>query len=669
MEASFPATIGIKRPSLRISSSSLAATSFLLHSNGEFAPSGKRHRPPPPPVVMLPGQTAFRLLCPSILVGGVIGKSGSVIQLFRQETGALIRVEEAVAGCDERVILVVASTKKKDSNAAEGSGHGDGGISVAQDALVRVFDRVLEVEDEKPASGGTGSTVTCRLLASTGQVGGVMGKGGKVVAKIRKETGAKIRVLPVEQLPACASPSDELIQIMGDASAVRKALVAVSRCLQDNPPSDKLQSTANRPVGSLPHGSFADVRGEPFSRRNSFPLTGTSASGPSSGGVVDHLPGGHLSRLEGADGISSSGQRRGHQEVSFRLVCSDNMVGGVIGKGGAIVKALENETGASISVTPRVADLEDRVITVSAMEYAESQFSRAQNAVARVHARSVEVSLEKGLGQGSEKGESVSARILVSADQIGCLLGKGGAIVAEMRKASGAGIWIFRQDQVPKCASKNDELVQITGTIQSVREALLMVTSRLRNNMFPNRPDSASASLASSVPDVGSYGVAHEATTSGPYASHNFEKPSSLTLGIDRLTLPVTDKAGLSSSFNHLTSTKLWDSQALTAGNQNSILDIGTETASASKSAIITNTTVEISVPQRVFGSVYGENGSNLGIIRQISGARVVVHDPLPGAAAGRVIISGTPEQTQSAQNLLQAFILSGPGAGDLRKM
>lgn len=55
----------------------------------------------------------------------------------------------------------------------------------------------------------------------------------------------------------------------------------------------------------------------------------------------------------------------------------------------------------------------------------------------------------------------MSARILVSADQIGCLLGKGGAIVAEMRKASGAGIWIFRQDQVPKCASKNDELVQV----------------------------------------------------------------------------------------------------------------------------------------------------------------------------------------------------------------
>ncbi|KAF3794007.1 KH domain-containing protein [Nymphaea thermarum] len=669
MEASFPATIGSKRSSLLVSSTSLATTNsaFLLQSNGESAPSAKRHRPPPPPVVMLPGQTAFRLLCPSALVGGVIGKSGSVIQLFRQETGALIRVEEAVPGCDERVILVVAATKKKENNAAEGERE----VSVAQDALVRVFDRVLKVEDEKPAAGGTGSTVTCRLLASTGQVGGVMGKGGKVVARIRKETGAKIRVLPLEQLPACASPSDELIQIVGDASAVRKALIAVSRCLQNNPPLDKLQSMANRPVRSLPHGSFGNVRGEPSSRRNSLPMTGASASGPSSGGAVDHLPGGHSLRLDGADGISSSGQRMAQQEVAFRLVCSDNMVGGVIGKGGAIVKALENETGASISVAPRVSDSEDRVITVSAMEYPESQLSRAQNAVIRVHARSVEAGLEKGLVQGSEKGDSVSAKVLVQADQIGCLLGKGGTIVAEMRKATGASIWIFRQDQVPKCASKNDELVQITGTIQSVREALCMVTSRLRDNMFPNRPGSGSASLPSAVPAVGSYGVAHEATTTGPYSSHNFEKPSSLTLSIDSLTLPITDKAGLSDSFNHLSSTKLWEPQALTTGNQRGIPDIGqvlstvrsgTDTASASKSAVITNTTVEISVPERVFGAVYGTNGSNLNIIRQISGAKVIAHDPLPGAAAGTVIISGTPEQTQSAQNLLQAFILSGPG-------
>lgn len=39
---------------------------------------------------------------------------------------------------------------------------------------------------------------------------------------------------------------------------------------------------------------------------------------------------------------------------------------------------------------------------------------------------------------------------------------------------------------------------------------------------------------------------------------------------------------------------------------------------SGSKSAIVTNTTVEIMVPEDVIGSVYGENGSNLNRLRQV---------------------------------------------------
>ena len=37
-------------------------------------------------------------------------------------------------------------------------------------------------------------------------------KGGKVVEKIRKESGTKIRVLS-DLLPACTAPSDEMIEV------------------------------------------------------------------------------------------------------------------------------------------------------------------------------------------------------------------------------------------------------------------------------------------------------------------------------------------------------------------------------------------------------------------------------------------------------------------------
>ena len=43
-------------------------------------------------------------------------------------------------------------------------------------------------------------------------------------------------------------------------------------------------------------------------------------------------------------------------------------------------------------------------------------------------------------------------------------MGKGGTIISEMRKASGAGIRIIGSDQVPKCASENDQVVQVRNS-------------------------------------------------------------------------------------------------------------------------------------------------------------------------------------------------------------
>lgn len=60
----------------------------------------------------------------------------------------------------------------------------------------------------------------------------------------------------------------------------------------------------------------------------------------------------------------------------------------------------------------------------------------------------------------SNKGFSVIARLVVASNQVGCLLGKGGTIISEMRKATGTGIRIIG-DQVPKCTSENDKVVQV----------------------------------------------------------------------------------------------------------------------------------------------------------------------------------------------------------------
>ncbi|KAL2538515.1 RNA-binding KH domain-containing protein [Forsythia ovata] len=197
-----------------------------------------------PPVSLQPGQVAFRLLCRVHSAGGVIGSSGSVIKRLEALSGVKIRVEKALPNCHERVINIVGdATVEKKISMVVSSGNGGNEheemveVSKAQEGLIRVFERVLELQgnggnENDDINSNSKGLIGCRLLAAADQIGAVMGKGGKIVNGIRNSSGAKISVLK-EQMPACAAPQEAVIQIMGGVVAVKKALAAVSRCLQD----------------------------------------------------------------------------------------------------------------------------------------------------------------------------------------------------------------------------------------------------------------------------------------------------------------------------------------------------------------------------------------------------------------------------------------------------
>lgn len=72
----------------------------------------------------------------------------------------------------------------------------------------------------------------------------------------------------------------------------------------------------------------------------------------------------------------------------------------------------------------------------------------------------IEGGSEKGLDLSSNKWLPVNARLVVASNQVGCLLGKGGTIISEMRKVTGTGIRII-SDQLLKCISENDRVVQV----------------------------------------------------------------------------------------------------------------------------------------------------------------------------------------------------------------
>ncbi|KAF3435099.1 hypothetical protein FNV43_RR22186 [Rhamnella rubrinervis] len=646
----------------------------LFSANG----SSKRSKQQQTPLNVPPGHVAFRLLCHASRIGGVIGKSGSVIKQLQQSTGAKIRIEEGLPESSDRVVVVIAPSAvvakiSLRSPIGNVNGGGDAGaemeVSKAQEALLRVFDRILEVAAESGAVDIDVGVVSCRLLADTAHIGSVIGKGGKVVEKIRKESGCKIRVL-TEKLPACAASTDEMVELEGNVLAVKKALVAVSRRLQDCSPVDKTRMVGSRPLEAVPHETLPDLHVEQLSQRNSLltTLPSSSITLPSSSSM-SYASGARPLSLE-LDRVPTFEAKSQQQEVVFKILCTNDRVGGVIGKGGSIVRALQNETGAIVSVGAPVVECDERLITITASENPESRYSPAQKAVVLVFSRSVETGIEKGLDSGSNKGSSVTARVVVPSNQVGCLLGKGGAIVAEMRKATGANIRIIGGNQVPKCALENDDVVQvvqISGDFSSVQDALYSATGRLRDNLFSSTLNSSGTRNSSTLlPDTSPYGRMRDSAPHGIHASppaHSFSRHTTLTQSMDHL--------GLSHALDRPPSPpKAWASQMMGGVSTRGFTDSsrgltnlkgGLELGSGSKSAIVTNTTVEIVVPENVIGSVYGENGNNLARLRQISGAKVIVHEPRPGSSDRIVVISGTPDETQAAQSLLHAFILTGP--------
>ncbi|KAL2348997.1 hypothetical protein Fmac_002997 [Flemingia macrophylla] len=630
----------------------------------ETTPSPKRKAPRPkrPVFKVLQGQIAFRLVCHASTVGGLIGSSGSIVSQLRRDTGCKIHCEDSVAATEDRVILVIGSLSQR--RALElADGHVD--VSNAQEAVVRVFERVWELEAEKANRAVNSGEVFSKLLAHTSQIGAVVGKGGKNITAIRNSSGAKIRVCPP---PHCAAKDEELVQITGGILAVKKALIAVSHCLQDCPPLSKLPVSSSTPTVSSSDWSSSDPNAELFPHLNSL-LTSME-------GLSMH------ERTANSNESSAQDSKGAEHEVVFRLLCSNNVAGSVIGKRGAIVRALESKTGASIIFAAPLSEFAERIVTISAVENLESSYSPAQDAVIHVFARIIEDHIGKGFLPVSSMESPVTARLLVAASTVNCLSGNEGQVISELSEVTGADIRILHGEPVPSGASDDDIVVQylsnpcenellgdcligITGGYRCVQNALHKVTCRIRANILPNEVD-AEAILKSNwkvnKDPVKGKPFAHgkSAFTSGRFLPQN--------AGVHAETISDNGELHMDLSEN------------LERGRGNMF-------------ATVTNTTVEIVVSEHVFGSVYGEDGGNLdrirqyhssiypvalnvyrllkwfhndvsiyesSVVEQISGASVAVYDPSVGTSGGKVVISGTPDQTFAAQSLLQAFIQTG---------
>ncbi|KAG0492473.1 hypothetical protein HPP92_005871 [Vanilla planifolia] len=558
----------------------------------------------------------YRILCPNAIIGSVIGKGGKVINSIRQETHAKIKVVDPFPGAEKRVVTIYCYVKNKEHLDV------DDDITVplcpAQDALIKVHGAIMDAVVNTEESGQK-SKEEVELLVPASQSSGIIGKSGSIIKKLRAKTRANIKVNPKDPNNAahsCAMSFDNFLQITGDADAVKKALLAVSAIMYKFSPKEEisLETTIAEtppsiiipsdvpifPAGSFYHGADAIVPPP----RSVSSVIGATAPAAELRGYTDTTSTWpvYSSNIPVLSGYSSQSHS---EELVVRVLCPSDKIGRVIGKGGITIKSLRQSSGARIEVDDTKKKSDDCIITVSATESSDDVKSAAVEAI---------LLLQEKIND--EDAETVNIRLLVPSKLVGCLIGKGGSIINDMRKKTKADIRISKGDK-PKCASSDEEHLEVSGEVIKVRDALLQIILRLREDILKDRENNNSApaneSLYSSslpVPPI---------------------LPSVSTLGFDQRAEPGSGLGLLSGS-------SLYGYSSLQGGDGG----YGSLSSYTPKAYGGLPSYVEMTIPSHAISKVLGKGGSNLSNIRKISGADIEIVDSKSSRFERVAQISGT---------------------------
>lgn len=298
-------------------------------------------------------------------------------------------------------------------------------------------------EKEKVETESTLATISLRALVTTKEAGVIIGKGGKNVSEIRDRSGAKVTISEMVQ-----GAYERILTVTGPLDTVAKAFALVARKILDE----------NLDTPSTPNS----------------------------------------------------------KSTTIRLLVPHSRMGPVIGKGGCKIKEIQEKSGARcLASEEMLPQSTERTISISgvpdsihiAVFHVGEELAKHQNdrptgitpyrpqprllyhQAAPVAGSPFYVGLPPGpphYGRDFIPGPppinhqpppgSQAQQIFIPNDMVGCIIGKGGSKINEIRHLSGSHIKIAEPH-----GNTNERLVTITGTPESNQMALYLLYSRLES--------------------------------------------------------------------------------------------------------------------------------------------------------------------------------------------
>lgn len=514
-------------------------------------------------------------------------------------------------------------------------------FSPAQEALFLIHERILESEAAHQEEGNYGNNnnninnsnnnignnrAVTRMVVSRMHVGSLLGKGGKIIEQMRIETKTHIRVLPRDHsLPRCVAMSEEIVQVVGDINAVKSAIAIISYRLRESQHRNRsnFHGRVHSPERFFPHEDNF------IPHMNNTPRR-----------LPDGLPGGRYNNYSSHSSgfgngpigapIADNGPPILGEDLVFRILCPIDRVESLIGENDGFFDLLQHEVGVDVKVADRVAGSNEQIVIISSNEGPDDELFPAQEALLHVQTRIVDLF--------PEKENIISTRLLVPSCEVGCLEGKDGSL-SEMMRLTGASIKILPREELPVCVEGTDELVQIVGEIKAAREAVVEITERVRSFIYqdffqkdtsaPPFPASSPGSSVIGMEGALSNNIRDGVTGNDSPAVHQYVQPAKDSGGSPDESVKQPEKEHRDDMPTGLNKIAL---------------------------PLVKRSILEVVLPQHAVPKL---SKNKLSQISELSGASVkLVEDGLEEME--KVIqISGTPEQAERAQSLLQGFILS----------
>ncbi|CAG8877622.1 unnamed protein product [Penicillium nalgiovense] len=304
----------------------------------------------------------------------VIGKGGENVSQIRRLSGAKCTVSDYSRGAVERILTV----------------------SGPQDAAAKAFGLIIRTLNNEPleaASTAQSKTYPLRLLIPHILIGSIIGKGGSRIREIQEASGARLNASD-----ACLPLSTERsLVILGVADAVHIATYYVAVTLVEQlseryggPAASAYATRSGGPAGAVPGGMqvvpyvpqpAGGQYGHPDTFKRHHPHPNRAGGDPDAlprrpqapyGGAGPHQPapfvGGPQQPTPGRGPPTAPapvGAAMPGQPLTQQIYIPNDMVGAIIGKGGAKINEIRHLSGSVIKINEPQESSNERLVTIT----------------------------------------------------------------------------------------------------------------------------------------------------------------------------------------------------------------------------------------------------------------------------------------------------------------